>query len=58
MNLEKENNQDINLRIDDIEKEEYLEIKCELISLMRHILKMNDNQNALKCKIQFRKWLK
>ena len=45
--FEERNNQDIiNLRTDDIEKEEYLEIKCELISLMnhaRHILDMNDN---------------
>ena len=51
--FEERNNQDtINLRTDDIEKEEYLEIKCELISLMdhaRHILNMNDNNpNALK----------
>ena len=35
--LEERNNQDtINLRTDDIEKEEYLKIKCELISLMDH----------------------
>jgi hypothetical protein len=49
--FEEKNNQDINSKIDDIEKEEYLEIKCELISLMnnaRHILNMNDNNpNAL-----------
>ena len=55
MNLKKEMikiSHIINLRTDDIEKEEYLEIKCELISLMnhaRHILDMNDNNsNALK----------
>ena len=45
-------NNDINLRTDVAEKEEYLEIKCELISLMdnaKHILNMNDdNPNALK----------
>ena len=45
-------NNDINLRKDVAEKEEYLEIKCELISLMdnaKHILNMNDdNPNALK----------
>ena len=44
-------NQDINFRIDNAEKEEYLEIKCKVISLMdnaRHILNMNDdNSNAL-----------
>jgi hypothetical protein len=49
--FEERNKQDINLRMDDIEKEEYLEIKCELIALMdnaRHILNMNDdNPNAL-----------
>jgi len=47
-----ETNNDINLRTDVAEKEEYLEIKCELISLMdnaKHILNMNDdNPNALK----------
>ena len=47
-----ETNNDINLRTDIAEKEEYLEIKCELISLMdnaKHILNMNDdNPNALK----------
>ena len=47
-----ETNNDINLRKDVAEKEEYLEIKCELISLMdnaKHILNMNDdNPNALK----------
>jgi hypothetical protein len=39
------------LKIEDIEKEEYLEIKCELILLMinvKHILNKNDNNpNAL-----------
>ena len=47
-----ETNNDINLRTDVAEKEEYLEIKCELISLMdnaKYILNMNDdNPNALK----------
>jgi hypothetical protein len=51
--FEEINHQNINLRIDtDAEKEEYLEIKCELILLMdsaKHILNMNDdNPNALK----------
>ena len=46
-----ETNNDINLRTDVAEKEEYLEIKCELISLMdnaKHILTMNDD-NLSKC---------
>ena len=47
-----ETNNDINLRTDVAEKEEYLGTKCELISLMdnaKHILNMNDdNPNALK----------
>ena len=47
----RKDNQD-NLRTDDIEKEEYLETKGELILLInhaRHILNMNDNNpNALK----------
>ena len=51
--FEEQNNYDIiNLRVGDIEKEEYLEIKSELVLLMdsaRHILDMNDNNpNALK----------
>ena len=51
--IEETNNyKDIDLRTDVAEKEEYLEIKCELISLMdnaKHILNMNDdNPNALK----------
>ena len=59
--FEERNNQDtINLWTDDIEKEEYLEIKCELILLMdhaRHILNMNDN-NPNETGTEFKKWLK
>jgi hypothetical protein len=40
--FEEKNNKNINLRIDDIEKEEYLEIKCELNSI---IVEVENNQN-------------